>query len=62
MDFKEVINPTLEIFEQPIIDNSVSEYEYIEYEQRDTEMNKPAGGKYNIETKDLDEFLLPHKA
>ena len=62
MDLKQFINPSLEVFRQPIMDKSVTEFEYIEYEQRDTEMNKGPGGKYIFETKDLDELLLPHKA
>ena len=51
MDIKEVIDPSLEIFEDPRIDNSIDEFEYIEYEQRDTQMNKPAGGKYSLKQK-----------
>ena len=62
MDFKEVTNPSLEVFEKPVIDRSIVEYEYAEYEQLQGVINKKEGDKYTIETKDADQFLLPHKA
>ncbi len=59
----EVVAPYWNVFDPPMIDDSTVEYEYVEYQQRDAnQMNKPDGGIYNIETKDMDAYLLPHKA
>jgi len=51
----------MQISEKSLIDNSVTEFEYVEYLPRDSNnMNKD--GQQTIETKDIDVFLLPHKA
>ena len=60
---KEVTSPFLDVFEPNTIDKSITEFEYVEYQQRDaSQMNKPDGGIYTIETRDSDVYLLPHKA
>ena len=52
-----------QVFEPPMIDNSTTEFEYVEYQQRDVhQMDKPDGGQYTIETRVMDAYLLPHKA
>ena len=57
----EVTSPYLQIKESNLIDNSITEFEYVEYLPRDSNnMNKD--GQHIIETKDEDVFLLPHKA
>ena len=59
----DVAAPHWQIFEPPMIDKSTAEFEWVEYQQRDAnQMNKPDGGQYTIETRDLDAYLLPHKA
>ena len=59
----DIVAPHWQIFEPPMIDRSTTEYEYVEYQQRDAnQMNKPDGGRYTIETRDMDAYLLPHKA
>ena len=57
----QVTNPYLQINESNLIDNSITEFEYVEYLPRDSNnMNKD--GQHIFETKDEDVFLLPHKA
>ena len=57
----QVTNPYLQINESDLIDNSITEFEYVEYLPRDSNnMNK--NGQHIFETKDEDVFLLPHKA
>ena len=57
----QVTNPYLQINESNLIDNSITEFEYVEYLPRDSNnMNK--SGQHIFETKDEDIFLLPHKA
>ena len=57
----QVTNPYLQINEIDLIDNSVTEFEYVEYLPRDSNnMNK--NGQHIFKTKDEDVFLLPHKA
>ena len=57
----ELTNPYLQIKETNLVDNSITEFEYVEYLPRDSNnMNKD--GQHIIETKDEDVFLLPHKA
>ena len=57
----ELTNPCLQIKETNLVDNSITEFEYVEYLPRDSNnMNKD--GQHIIETKDEDVFLLPHKA
>lgn len=59
----DVVAPHWHIFDAPMIDRSTTEYEYVEYQQRDAnQMNLPDGGQYTIETRDMDAYLLPHKA
>ena len=61
MSNKQVTSPYLQISEENLEDNSIQEFEYIEYLPRDSNnMNKD--GQHIIETKDEDVFLLPHKA
>ena len=57
----ELTNPYLQIKETNLVDNSITEFEYVEYLPRDSNnMNKD--GQHIIETKDEDVFLLPHKS
>ena len=57
----ELTNPYLQIKETNLVDNSITEFEYVEYHPRDSNnMNKD--GQHIIETKDEDVILLPHKA
>ena len=57
----ELTNPYLQIKETNLVDNSITEFEYVEYLLRDSNnMNKD--GQHIIETKDEDVFLLLHKA
>ena len=57
----QVTNPYLQINESNLIDNSSTEFEYVEYLPRDSNnMNKHK--QHIFETKDEDVFLLPHKA
>jgi len=57
----EVKSPYLQISEKNLIDNSVTEFEYVEYLPKDSNnMNKD--GQHIIKTKDEDVFLLTHKA
>lgn len=57
----EITNPYLQINENNFEDNSITEFEYVEYLPRDSNnMNKE--GQHIFETKDEDVFLLPHKA
>ena len=57
----ELTNPYLQIKETNLVDNSITEFEYVKYLPRDSNnMNKD--GQHIIETKDKDVFLLPHKA
>ena len=57
----QVTNPYLQINESNLIDNSITEFEHIEYLPRySNNMNKD--GQHIFETKDEDVFLLPHKA
>ena len=56
-----VVSQHLQVFDEPIVDDSTTEFEYIEYLPRDSNnMNKD--GQYIIETIDSDQYLLPHKA
>ena len=53
-------SPHFDPFTDPPKDESTTEYEYIEYlPGNSNDMNKD---QHIIETKDLDEYLLPHKA
>ena len=57
----QVTNPYLQINESNLMDNSITEFEYVEYLPRDSNnMNKD--GQHIFETKNEDVFLLPHKA
>ena len=57
----EVTNSYLQIKQANLVDNSINEFEYVEYLPRDSNnMNKD--GIHIFETKDEDVFLLPHKA
>jgi len=57
----QVTSPYLQIKEANLIDNSITEFEYVEYLPRDSNnMNK--FGLQIFETRDDDVFLLPHKA
>lgn len=59
----DVVAPYWQVFEPPMIDKSTTEFEYVEYQQRDAnQMDKADGGQYTIETRDMDAYLLPHKA
>lgn len=53
-------NPMFNLFEPPMRDDSVTEYDYVEYQPRDADMDKD--GQIIIETKDLDSYLYPHNA
>src|SRR5664279_1747098 len=54
------ISPFLQLFEEPMTDDSITDFEYVEYVTRDSDVNKD--GQRIIETQDLDQYLLPHKA
>jgi hypothetical protein len=54
-------NPYFDIFGKVDRDDSTTEFEYVEYLPRDSN-NMDKDGQHTIETKDLDEYLLPHKA
>ena len=57
----QVTNPYLQINESNLIDNSITEFEYVEYSPKDSNnMNKD--GQHIFETKDKHVFLLPPKA
>jgi len=57
----EVTSSYLQISENILIDNSITEFEYVEYLPKDlNNMNKD--GQHMIKTKDEDMFLLPYKA
>ena len=56
----EVTSPYLQIKENNLVDNSINEFEYVEYLPRYSNFNRE--GQHTIETKDEDVFLLPHKA
>ena len=55
----QVTNPYLQINGSNFIDNSITEFEYVEYFNSN---NKNKDGQHIFETKDEDLFLLPHKA
>ena len=60
METSKVISPYFQVFEDPIDDDSITEFEYIEYlPNNSSNMNKL--GEHKIETRDLDKYLLPHK-
>ena len=57
----EVISPFFDLDENNVVDNSITEFEYLEYLPRDSNnMNKAS--QHIIETRDEDVYLLPHKA
>jgi len=57
----EVTSSYLQIREKNLIDNSITDFEYVEHLPRDSNnMNKD--GQHIIETKDENVFFLPHKA
>ena len=49
----------LDVFGKITRDESITNFEYVEYRPRDADMDKST---QIIETRDLDEYLLPHKA
>jgi len=53
------VSQYLQLFEEPMTDDSITEFEYVEYVTRDSDVNKD--GQRIIETQDLDQYLLPHK-
>ena len=55
----DVVAPYWQVFEQPMIDKITTEFECVEYQQRDA--NPMDGGQYMIETRDMDAQLLPRK-
>ena len=57
----QVTNPYLQINKSNLIDNSITEFEYVEYLPRDSN-NINKDGQHIFETKDEDVFLLLHKA
>ena len=59
----DVVAPYGQVFEPPMIDKSTTEFEYVEYQQRDAnQMDKSDGRQYTIETRDMDAYLLLLKA
>ena len=51
----------LQVFEDPIEDNSITEFKYVEYLPKDSSnINKLK--EHKIETQDLDKYLFPRKA
>ena len=48
----DVVAPYWQVFEQPMIDKITTEFECVEYQQRDA--NPMDGGQYMIETRDMD--------
>ena len=61
MATNKVVSPDLQVFEPPDEDDSITEFEYVEYLPNDSS-NMDKAGYHLIETRDLDEYLLPHKA
>ena len=61
MATNKVVSPYLQVFEPPDEDDSITEFEYVEYLPNDSSYMDKAGS-HLIETRDLDEYLLPHKA
>src|SRR5882757_1352746 len=56
-----MISQYLQLIEEPVIDDSMTRFEYTEYQDRDSNnINKQ--GQRVLETKDMDAYLLPHKA
>ena len=55
-----LVSNYLQLFEEPIVDDSTSEFEYVEYVTRDVDVDK--NGQRILETQDLDMYLLPHKS
>ena len=59
--FAKIVSPYFQVFEDPIKDDSITEFEYLEYLRNDSSnMNKLR--EHKIKTRDLDEYLLPYKA
>ena len=61
METTKVVSPYWRVFESPDEDDSITEFEYIEYLPNDSS-NMDKDGDHTIETRDLDKYLLPHKA
>ena len=61
METSKIASHYFQVFEDPTEDVSITKFEYIKYLPNDSSnMNKL--GEHTIETRDLDEYLLPHKA
>jgi hypothetical protein len=60
METTKVISPHWNVFSSPIEDDSTTEFEYTEY--RETNINVQTLDKYEFYTRDLDQWLLPHKS
>ena len=58
---EKIKSPYLDLFEDFTVDDSIKRLEYIEYLPRDS-ANMDRDGRHVLETRDLDIFLLPHKA
>ena len=61
METNKVVSPYLRVFEPPDEDDSITEFEYVEYLPNDSS-NMDKEGDHTIKTRDLDVYLLPHKA
>lgn len=61
METIKIVSPYVQVFEKPTEDDSITDFEYIQYVPQDSSnMDKP--GEQIIETKNLNDYLLPHKA
>ncbi len=57
---KEITSPYLDIFDEPIVDNSIEEFEYDEIKENINDIDKD--GLRTLETRAVDVYYLPHKA
>ena len=60
METTKIVSPYLRVFEDPIEDNSITRFEYLEYLPRDSN-NMDRDDRHIIETVDKNVWLLPHK-
>ena len=61
MATNKVVSPYVRVFDPPDEDDSITEFEYVEYLPNDSS-NMDKAGSHLIETRDLDEYLLLHQA
>ena len=60
MEIDKIVSPYFRIFDNPIEDDSISGFEYLEFRRVDSsDMNK---GEHTIRINDENVYFLPHKA